>query len=167
MAWTKNGTPICNHCCRFCIPADTAQPFGGTGPEGLDPYDPEFYCKDCTKWLADKWDSHFKKGGRSGDHGKCNAETEAAKKNGLVWVHSSGLVDLRTERDILYGYILETELGYYEPYLDWHAKHPRHNFNLRESKDCLRCGADWKTGHTTGTEYCHQVTRKEQHARQD
>jgi len=160
MAWTKNGTPICDHCGKFCIVADEQQSFGGTGPEGLDPYDPEIYCKDCAKWLYEDWNRHFSNGGRSGDYGKSRAESKAAKEHGLIWLHSSGCVDLRTERDVMYQYILESEREHYAPYLDWHKEHPRHNYNLRESKNCLRCGADWKTGHTQGTEYCHQVKVK-------
>ncbi len=157
MSWTKNNLIRCDGCGLFCTPVDSLNVFGQASYDPPEPYDPEDYCLRCAYELYLKWDKHFAGGGRSGDWVKSKAEQWAAEKYNLEWVHSSGFVDLRTELDVGYCYILKSEKRFYEPHLDWHGTHPRHNFNLRESQNCLRCGADWKTGNTQGTRYCHQV----------
>jgi hypothetical protein len=60
-----------------------------------------------------------------GEWVKSRAEREAATEAGLEWVHSSGFVDSRTEKDIHYRYIRTDEKEHYVPYLQWHKDHPR------------------------------------------
>ena len=152
--------PRCSECGLFVgYDADNYTPFGGTGFEGLDPHDPEYLCNKHSKAEYKRLLKAYRGSYRGGDYLKSKAEIRAAREAGLEWVHSTGFVDLRTERDVSYCYILASDKKFYEPYLDWHAKHPRHDFWLPESKNCRRCGADWKTGHTSGTEYCHQFNK--------
>ena len=151
--------PRCVRCGVFVgWDADNSTPFGCADPENPEPPDPEYLCRkheqDEYKILLRR----YKEGYRGGDWQKSRAETKAAKRAGLEWVHSDGFVDLRTELDVHYQYILTSEKAFYEPSLVWHANHPQHDFWLPESPNCRRCGADWKTAHTRGTEYCHQVT---------
>lgn len=160
MTWCSNGAITCDRCGHFCRPVDSFAPFGGTGSEGLDPPEDEHVCARCWPEFKERWKRSFASGVTSGDWVKSRAETEAAAEAGLEWVGSTGFVDLRTEGDVHYRYILTSEISFYVPYLEWHAEHPRHWFNLRESHNCLRCGVDWQTGHDAGTEYCHQVVAR-------
>jgi len=151
--------PHCIECGVFVnYDADQYTPFGtkSEGYYGPEPYDAEYLCDKHSEKLYRKLLAGYKDGRRSGDWQKSRAEIRAAKEAGLEWIHSSGLVDLRTERDVNYQYIVKSERKFYQPYLDWHKAHPKHDFWLKESPNCRRCGADWKTAHTQGTEYCHQ-----------
>lgn len=160
MSWTKNYHIRCDMCGAFCNPVDSFVPFGCSDPENPEPYPEEHICINCWPiFLLDMWEAYKRTGRLHGDWQKSRAERAIAKRAGLEWVHSSGFVDLRTELDVLYSYILTSEKMFYEPYLDWHKEHPRHDFWLRESPNCRRCGCDWKTGHTRGTEYCHQYKK--------
>ena len=123
--------PMCAECGLFVsYDADNYTPFGSQGYDGLEPLDPEYLCAEHSEAEYEKLLKSYKDGYRSGNWNKSRAETRAAKKAGLEWVHSSGYVDLRTEQDIHYGYIKKSEKRFYEPYLDWHKEHPRHDFCL-------------------------------------
>ena len=156
--------PQCVRCGLFVsYDADNYTPFGTKDYDMMEPHDPEYLCAEHSEAKYKHLLKRYRDGYRGGDWQKSKAEVRAAKEAGLEWVLSSGFVDLRTEQDVSYRYIIKNEKKFYEPYLDWHGKHPRHDFWLPESKNCRRCGADWKTGHTKGTEYCHQYSapRKE------
>ena len=90
-SWTKNGTPICFRCGRFCTPADEQTPYGCADPGDPEPYDPEFFCDNCVEWLNGYWDRYFEGGYHyDGYWHKSKAEVAAAKKHKLVWVESAG-----------------------------------------------------------------------------
>lgn len=125
MTWCANGAVICDHCGHFCRPVDSHAPFGGTGPEGLDPPEDEHVCAKCWPALKEGWVRRFAAGHLGGEWHKSDAEVEAAREAGLEWVHQNGLVDTRTNRDVLYRYIRTVERDYYAPWLEWRKDHPR------------------------------------------
>lgn len=111
----------CERCGKFCIPFDQRTPFGCPDPEYPEPYDPSYYCESCAKPMKEMWLAHFKRGNRSGDWQKSYAEKEAAKECGLEWVHETGFVDSRTEKDVHYRYIQKDEKHFYVPFLEFYA----------------------------------------------
>lgn len=127
MTWCINGAVTCDLCGHFCKPVDSFAPFGGRGPEGLDPPEDEHVCAKCWPDFKAKWVRRFSDGHLlyGGDWHKSRAEVESATEAGLEWVHSSGFVDARTGRDVLYGYIRTAEKDHYVPYLEWYKEHPR------------------------------------------
>ena len=125
MTWCANGAVICDRCGLFCRPVDSFAPFGGRGPEGLDPPEDEHLCAKCSLIVQDEWARRFAAGHVSGDWHKSRAEQKAAKEAGLEWVHDSGFVDERTGKDVHYRYIRTAEKAHYVPYLEWHKAHPR------------------------------------------
>lgn len=167
MSWTANNCIRCDMCGAFCNPVDSFTPFGQPDPEVMEPYPEEHICINCWSiFLLDMWESYKRTDTLRADWQKSRAEQAIAKRVGLEWVSgSNGFVDLRTEEDVHHTYILKSEKEHYAPYLEWHAKHPQHDFWLPESENCRRCGADWKTAHTKGTEYCHQIKQLAQPSR--
>lgn len=119
----------CYFCGRFLRhPYDSRVIFGGTGPEGLDPHDPDFFCKRCSTKLYKELLVKYKCCYREGDYEKSRAEIKAAKEAGLVWVHGTGFVEKSTGRDICYQYIREVDRNWrYVPYLEYHAKRREEN----------------------------------------
>lgn len=89
MSWTKNGRTFCDKCGKFCVPFDEETPFGCANPEAPEPYDPYHYCKPCSKILYKEYLVEFQIGRAvNGMWAKSKAETRAAKKFKLVWLHS-------------------------------------------------------------------------------
>lgn len=97
MSYTKNYRIRCDDCGLFCVPFDSETPFGCADPEYPEPYDPYHYCESCSEKLYRKYLEGFRKGKRSGNYEKSNAEMRAAKDCGLVWLHSSGVGTYGTE----------------------------------------------------------------------
>lgn len=122
MSFTKNYTPICDGCGRFCKIYDEETPFGCSSYDPPEPHDPSHYCEACSKNLKAEWLKRFRRGDRGGCWHKSSAERQAAAECGLEWIHSSGLVDTRNERDVHYSYILASEKHFYEPYVGYKSK---------------------------------------------
>ena len=74
---------------------DSYTPYGGTGPEGLEPHEPIPLCNHCYKQRKKEWIKKFKDGYRYGEYGKSEAERQAAFECYLVWC--SGIGTLGTE----------------------------------------------------------------------
>ena len=92
MSQCKNGAIICNICGKFCIPYDQETPFGCKCYDPPEPHDPYDYCKECAKELEKKWYKRLKAGDYwSGYWQKSKAETKAAKKLNLVWLHDRSI----------------------------------------------------------------------------
>jgi hypothetical protein len=127
MTWCRNYAIICDECGHFCSPKDfdVWAPFGGTGPDGLDPPEDSHICARCWPEVKARWAAAFARGSVRGDWVKSRAEREAAAEAGLEWVHSTGFVDARTGRDIHYRYIRTDEKEHYVPYLEWCKEHGR------------------------------------------
>ena len=124
---------ICSECGKFCRPFDSYTNFGCQGEDCLEPLDPNFICKKCFPKFKKGWVDGFKKGYRNGDYEKSNAEIEAAKECGLIWV-SDGIGILGTEYFIDgHKYITEKLFKRISklPYWGW----------------CMTCGAKRKGGY--------------------
>lgn len=119
----------CYSCGKFIRYAyDSRVVFGGAGPEGLEPHDPDYYCRKCSTRRYKELLKGYECCKRSGDYEKSDAEVKAAKKAGLTWIGSNGLVDKFTGRDIHYEYIREKDRQWvYIPYLEYHAKRRKEN----------------------------------------
>lgn len=99
MSYCKNNAIRCDECGLFCYPYDEETPFGCKDPEAPEPLDPYHYCKKCHQKQVDRWRKHFEQGYRTGYWQKSNAEREAAKEFGLVWIHSNCLGTYNTPDD--------------------------------------------------------------------
>jgi hypothetical protein len=109
--WTKNNKFICDHCGLFAQPYDSYTPFGCSSYDPPEPLDPTDICKKCSKKYELKWLGRFKDGPiKYGHWYKSKAEIKAAKKCGLVWIHSSGVGTLGSKNYAYpYQYITKKE----------------------------------------------------------
>ena len=105
MSFTKRFTFICDMCGLFCRPYDEETQFGCKDEDNPEPLDPSHYCKRCSPKLYKLWLEHFKSGRRNGCWQKSKGEQRAAKKCGLVWIHSEGIGEYGTPDFIMYCYV--------------------------------------------------------------
>jgi hypothetical protein len=111
MAFCKNNAVKCDVCGLFCKYGkyDEEIPFGCKDYDAPEPLDPIHYCEKCSKNKYKEWIKSFKNGGRSGSWQKSLAEQKAAKKCGLVWIHSNGIGKYGTPQWRNYCYITKEE----------------------------------------------------------
>lgn len=139
----------CGDCGKFIKePYDSRTTFGCADPSAPEPYDPDFFCKKCSKKRYEKLLVEYKCCKRSGDYNKSDAEIRAAKEAGLVWIHGSSLIEKSSGRNIHYEYIREGDRGWrYIPYLEYHKKlreEDRCKCNRKKDKNgkCPTCSRD-------------------------
>jgi len=110
MSYTKNFRIRCDGCGLFCVPIDEETPFGCSSYEPCpEPHDPAHYCKKCSKALYKEWLGAFQRGRRWGCWQKSDAERNAAKKCGLIWIGQNGIGKYGTEEWRDYTYITQEE----------------------------------------------------------
>lgn len=108
MSWTNGYLIRCDRCGRFCgyQAYDEETPFGCADYDNPEPFEPSHYCKLCAVKLYEDYLKAFRRGCRSGNWRKSDAEIRAAKKCGLQWVHDTPKIDPETGEEVTYRYIL-------------------------------------------------------------
>lgn len=152
--WDKFYRIRCDDCRRYCRVVDDRTVFGCADPEAPEPYDPEHFCKDCAHKLYLSFMEAFKRGSRSGDWIKSDAERWAAQESNLVWKGEGGY-DIRTGAYVYHQYMHRDEVCFFLP-------HGEYEKARREQNRC-RCGRV-KVGDRTGfskEQSCPDCTKHE------
>ena|ERR1035437_6450343 len=149
LMWTKNNKFKCDHCNKFSRPYDSLTIFGGTGAEGLEPYDPEEFCRKCSTKLYNELLVKYKCCYRGGDYQKSNAEMKAAKKAKLEWIGNTGsLVEKSLGRYIMNQYIRESDRSWkrYISYQDYEKQRRDENrckcWRVKKENKCPACSRE-------------------------
>ena len=128
--------PRCVDCNKF-VPydADNYIPYGCADPEAPEPFDPEYLCVKHAEEVYKNFVKFFTNGKRTGEWAKSQAEIQAAKECGLMWVGSNGVG------------ILGDKNGNWK---DAHQYIAKEEFNRLKALPywgyCKKCGAENKSG---------------------